>query len=161
MTSGGKVTCLAGNITLHSARNCSDVLQVPERKIRKEQNKMLLFCSKEWAGILLNPFSTSESWHTANVLLGAQQNSRHWHINISKLSRTRNHFPSLRPRGMARPPLHSIALGYRSFLGLMWYTAVKEIRLLFFIYFYKFRITGKNSTADSEITWYIHWWSAA
>lgn len=41
-----KLRCSAEKITLHCARNCSDVLEVPGRKIGKGQHKMPLFCIK-------------------------------------------------------------------------------------------------------------------
>lgn len=100
-------------------------------------------------------FSASESCHTANVLLGAQQTSRHWHMNISKLSWTRNHSLSLRQSGMARRStwLHVF---FRPYVVHFWQGDLVVI----FICFYQFKISEEKSTADSEITWHIHWWSA-
>lgn len=92
----------------------SDKHQEKKNKLERDNAKWL-FCSKKSGDIAEDFFSTSESWHTANALLGALLTSRHWHIDTSKLGRTRNHSLALRPSGMAWPLLHSVALGYKSF----------------------------------------------
>ena len=114
----------------------------------RDDTKCLWFAVRSGLGSSRTLFSTSESWHTANVLLGVQQTSRHWHIDISELSRTRNHSLAPRPNGVAQPPLHSIALGYRSSLGLVWCIAGKKTWLLHVICFYQLKISGKNSASD-------------
>lgn len=122
------------------------------QKEESERNDTRCLCFAARAEILLNFFSASESCHTTNILLGAQQTSRYWHTDISKLCWRKSHSLSLRQSDTAEPPSHSVALGYISFSGLMKYFSGKKNWRLFLSVF----ISSKSLKKNLQLTLGLH-----